>query len=74
MASYYDTNKATVANSKGFALDSQEQHFPSEGLYLGELTGGSIELPALYDIRTGKGLCFLYNNGYSQQQAKIIDL
>ena len=69
MASYYDSNKATVANSKGFALGDGEQHFPSEGLYLGELTGGSIELPALYDISTGKGLCFLYNSELGQRQA-----
>ena len=69
MASYYDTNKATVANSKGFNIGDREQHFPSEGLYLGELTGGSIELPALYDLSTGKGLCFLYNNEYCQRQA-----
>ena len=69
MASYYDSNKATVANSKGFALGDGEQHFPSEGLYLGELTGSSIELPALYDISTGKGLCFLYNSELGQRQA-----
>ena len=50
-------------------MGDQEQHFPSEGLYLGELTGGSIELPALYDLSTGKGLCFLYNNDYNQRQA-----
>ena len=37
MASYYDSNKATVANSKGFALGDGELHFPSEGLYLGML-------------------------------------
>lgn len=69
MANYYDSNKATVANSKGFLLGNQEQHFPSEGLYLGDLTGGSITLPALYDLSCGKGLCFLYNNEHSQHQA-----
>lgn len=66
---YYDSNKATVANSKGFLLGNQEQHFPSEGLYLGDLTGGNITLPALYDLSCGKGLCFLYNNEHSQRQA-----
>lgn len=69
MANYYDSNKATVAKSKGFMLGNQEQHFPSEGLYLGDLTGGSITLPALYDLNSGKGLCFLYNNEHSQRQA-----
>ena len=49
----------TVANSKDFLLDSQEQHFPSEGLYLGDLTGGDTDVermclkdvfPDIYDI------------------------
>ena len=69
MANYYDSNKATIANSKGFLLGNQEQHFPSEGLYLGDLTGGNITLPALYDLSDGKGLCFLYNNEQTQRQA-----
>lgn len=69
MANYYDSNKATVANSKGFLLGDREQHFPSEGLYLGDLTGGNITLPALYDLSDGKGLCFLYNNEQTQRQA-----
>ena len=71
MANYYDSNKATVANSKGFLLGNQEQHFPSEGLYLGDLTGGNITLPALYDLSDGKGLCFLYNNEQTQRQASV---
>lgn len=68
MANYYDSNKATVANSRGFLLGNQEQHFPSEGLYLGDLMSGSITLPALYDLNSGKGLCFLYNNEHSRRQ------
>lgn len=71
MANYYDSNRATVANSKGFLLGNQEQHFPSEGLYLGDLIGGNITLPALYDLSDGKGLCFLYNNEHSQRQANV---
>lgn len=69
MANYYDSNKATVANSKGFLLGNQEQHFPSEGLYLGDLLSGSSMLPALYDLSCGKGLCFLYKDEHSQLQA-----
>ena len=69
MANYYDSNKATIANSKGFLIGDQEQHFPSEGLYLGDLTSGNTTLPALYDLSCGKGLCFLYNNEHLQRQA-----
>jgi hypothetical protein len=55
MASYYDSNKATSANSRYFILkDSEEQHFPFEGLYIGSLTGGEMEFPALVDINEVK--------------------
>ena len=47
MASYYDSNKATSANSRYFILNgSDEQHFPFEDLYIGSLSGGEMELPA----------------------------
>ena len=63
MTSYYDSNKATSANSRYFILnDSEEQHFPFEGLYIGSLTGGDMELPALIDICEVKAFCMLYNN------------
>lgn len=63
MPSYYDSNKATSANSRYFILNgSDEQHFPFEGLYIGALTGGEIELPALVDICEVKAFCMLYNN------------
>ena len=63
MASYYDSNKATSANSRYFILNgSDEQHFPFEGLYIGSLSGGDMELPALVDICEVKAFCMLYNN------------
>lgn len=63
MASYYDSNKATSANSRYFILNgSEEQHFPFEGLYIGSLSGGNMELPALVDICEVKAFCMLYNN------------
>lgn len=63
MASYYDLNKPTTANSKDFILNScDELHFPTEGLYFGELTGGAMSLPALIDLNEVKAFCFLYNN------------
>ena len=63
MANYYDSNKATSANSKAFILDgSEQQHFPFEGLYIGALHGGASELPALIDICEVKAFCFLYND------------
>lgn len=63
MPNYYDSNKATIANAKQFLLErADEQHFPSEGLYLGDLSNGSVNMPALVDINDVKGLCLLYNN------------
>ena len=63
MSSYYDSNRATSANSRNFILsDSEKQHFPFEGLYVGTLTGGKMELPALIDICEVKAFCMLYNS------------
>ena len=63
MTSYYDSNKATSANSRYFILNgSEEQHFPFEGLYIGSLSGGDMELPALVDICEVKAFCMLYNS------------
>ena len=63
MASYYDNNKATSANSRYFILNgSEQQHFPFEGLYIGSLSGGDMELPALVDICEVKAFCMLYNS------------
>lgn len=69
MTNYYTMNKPTFANSKDFIFtEEQTQHFPVEGLYIGALSGGSVTLPALYDIRESKGLCFLYNSEQGRQQ------
>lgn len=63
MPSYYDTNKPTLANAISIIpSDGDVQHFPTEGLYIGNLTGGAVEIPALYDIVESKGLCIMYNN------------
>ena len=63
MSNYYDSNKATIANARPLtgAMDEQ-QHFPSEGLYLGDFISGSIVHPALFDLTEPKGLCFLYQD------------
>lgn len=71
--SYYDANKATLANARPLQADSKEQqHFPKEGLYLGELTGGTAEIPALFDITESKGLCFLYNNEHDRKRVNLL--
>ena len=63
MSNYYDTNLQTTANSVDLMPGSDaEQHFPSEGLYIGNLSGGSVEVPALVDLRETPALCFLYND------------
>ncbi len=73
MPSYYESNKATSANSRYFILnDSEEQHFPFEGLYIGSLTGGEMELPALVDICEVKAFCMLYNSEETRTQANHV--
>lgn len=73
MPSYYDSNPRTSANAQGLIPPPDaEQHFPSEGLYLGELTGGSVELPALYDLSAGKGLCILYKDANGRELANSL--
>ncbi|MBP5223727.1 MAG: DNA translocase FtsK, partial [Lachnospiraceae bacterium] len=63
MPNYYDTNQQTSANGVDLMPGSgAEQHFPSEGLYIGSLSGGSIDVPALVDLRETPALCFLYND------------
>lgn len=72
MSSYYDTNKATCANSPEYLQNDEiPPHFPTEGLYIGSLSrDDSTFLPALVDIRAIKGLCFLYDNEF---QRKIVN-
>ena len=73
MTSYYDNNKETSANSRYFILnDSEEQHFPFEGLYIGSLTGGEMELPALVDICEVKAFCILYNSESTRTQVNHV--
>ena len=66
MPNYYDSNEKTSANSRNFILNEEEQHFPFEGLYIGSLSGGDTELPALIDICEVKAFCLLYNNEESR--------
>lgn len=73
MASYYDFNKATSANQRNFILnDSEKQHFPFEGLYIGSLSGGEMELPALVDICEVKAFCMLYNSEDTRTQVNRV--
>lgn len=71
MTSYYDSVKPTIANAKPLNGGGDKQHFPAEGLYIGELTGGSMELPALFDLTENKGLCFLYNNENDRKRVNM---
>ena len=52
-----------------FLQEGEAQHFPQEGLYFGELNGGSAPLPALHDLNEGKGLCFLYGDSNAREAA-----
>ena len=69
MASYYEKNKATSANSRNFILDgSEQQHFPFEGLFIGDLTENG-DIPALIDICEIRAFCLLYNSQTTRMQA-----
>lgn len=73
MPSYYDSNPRTSANAESLIPNPDaEPHFPLEGLYLGELTGGSVELPALYDLSAGKGLCLLYKDANGREAVNYL--
>lgn len=67
MAGYYDNNKLTSANGKDIILDgSDKQHFPFEGLYIGDLVGGQTEIPALVDICEVKAFAMFYSDEASR--------
>ena len=73
MPNYYDSNPRTSANAQSLLPTSDaEQHFPSEGLFLGNLTGGGVELPALYDLNAEKGLCFLYKDANGREAVNCL--
>lgn len=52
-----------------FLQEGETQHFPQEGLYFGELNGGSAPFPAIYDLNESKGLCFLYSDSNAREAA-----
>ena len=67
---FHNTDERTVANSpRLFLQEGESQHFPQEGLYFGELSGGSAPFPALFDLNEGKGLCFLYSDSNAREAA-----
>lgn len=70
MNNYYNQNISTVANYPQLVFSADdEQHFPSEGLFLGSLRGGAAELPALLDLDAIKGFCVLYNDATHRTKA-----
>ena len=73
MASYYDSNKPTTANFPNIVIENAgEQHFPTEGLYIGKLSGGAIDIPALVDLTEVKGLTFLYNSEAARKRVNHV--
>lgn len=60
---YYTSHTRTVANSIELAVNLEDKpHFPDEGLCIGSLNLPNTQLPALIDLFTSKGLCFLYDS------------
>lgn len=60
---YYTSHTRTVANSIELTANLEDKpHFPDEGLCIGSLNLPNTQLPALIDLFTSKGLCFLYDS------------
>lgn len=60
---YYASHTKTVANSIELAtIQEDEPHFPDEGLCIGSLNLPNIQIPALVDLFSTKGLCVLYSS------------
>ena len=60
--SYNESHKKTVANTIPMVFGKEEiPHFPDEGLCIGSLHFYDKQIPALIDLFTNKGICFLYN-------------
>ena len=60
---YYASHTRTVANSIELATTLEDKpHFPDEGLCIGSLNLPNVQLPALIDLFSSKGLCFLYDS------------
>lgn len=60
---YYASHTRTVANSIDLAANLEDKpHFPDEGLCIGSLNLPNVQLPALINLFTSKGLCFLYDS------------
>ena len=55
---YYASHTKTVANSIELATNLEDEpHFPDEGICIGSLNLPNVQLPALVDLFSSKGLC-----------------
>ena len=62
-------SKVTIGNGIEVVLNSEEQpHFPSEGICIGKLALDDKVFPALIDILSSRGFCFLYNTPDTQRK------
>lgn len=60
---YYVSHRKTIANNIEIAINLEDEpHFPDEGLCIGSLNLPNVQLPALIDLFSSKGLCFLYDS------------
>ena len=51
----------------------EEQHFPTDGLYIGSLRANASEFPALVFLRDVDGICLLNNDFKSRESGMIWD-
>lgn len=59
-----------MANSSRLAvIPGEEQHFPSEGLFFGNLSNAQVNLPALFNLNRGKEFCIMYGNPDAREKA-----
>ena len=78
MASYYDINKATVANSKGFAMGELQPGTLLERRVFKKVSGAKVMLHKFFILKTNKEATgrypayIFYHTGYSSARKELI--
>lgn len=69
---YYASHKKTIANNIEIAINLEDQpHFPDEGLCIGALNMPDGPFPALIDLFSAKGTCFLYDSTKTRNEVNL---
>ena len=75
LSDYYKNKAKTFANSPSIEVTGGlgVQHFPHEGLYVGQLEiDRNFVMPALIDLQLTNGVCFLYKSANEGKQVNLL--